>query len=301
MSRSTAPFVSPRRVLALALNTLTELSRLKIFYFLLVFALLIIGISSFSSQISVDQSEKLELQMLKDVALGAMSIFTSLIAILATAMLLPKDIEDRTIFTILAKPVPRFEYVAGKLLGILILLAISTLVMSGLFLAMLWFRESSLLAGLASVPLDDPETRQEVEQIAANIRAAAFNDNLLPGILVIYIKAAVLAAITLLVSTFASSAIFTMMISIAIYFIGHLQATAREYWLESAGGTWWSETILALVALIFPDLQAFNLNDEVVAGAAISLDLFLRTAGLGCVYVAVYYAIASFLFSTREL
>ena len=57
--------------------------------------------------------------MLKDVSLGAMSIFTWLLAVLATAMLLPKDIEDRTLYTILAKPVPRFEYLLGKLLGVL--------------------------------------------------------------------------------------------------------------------------------------------------------------------------------------
>ena len=55
--------------------------------------------------------------MLKDVSLGAMSIFTSLLAIVATAQLLPRDLEDRTIYTILAKPVPRYEYLIGKLAG----------------------------------------------------------------------------------------------------------------------------------------------------------------------------------------
>ena len=57
--------------------------------------------------------------MLKDVSLGAMSIFTSLLAIVATAQLLPRDLEDRTIYTILAKPVPRYEYLIGKLAGVL--------------------------------------------------------------------------------------------------------------------------------------------------------------------------------------
>jgi ABC-type transport system involved in multi-copper enzyme maturation permease subunit len=57
-----------------------------------------------------------------------MSIFTSLLAIVATARLIPQDIEDRTVYTILAKPVPRFEYVLGKLAGVLLLLAISTLI-----------------------------------------------------------------------------------------------------------------------------------------------------------------------------
>ena len=62
-----------------------------------------------------------------------MSIFTWLLAVLATAMLLPKDIEDRTLYTILAKPVPRFEYLLGKFLGVLLLLFIALSLMSVVF------------------------------------------------------------------------------------------------------------------------------------------------------------------------
>ena len=86
-----------------------------------------------------------EFQILKDVSLGAISIFTSLLAIVATARLLPQDIEDRTVYTILAKPVPRFEYVLGKIAGVLLLLAISTLVMSAAFLLVLYMREQAVL------------------------------------------------------------------------------------------------------------------------------------------------------------
>src|SRR5947199_2935936 len=129
------------RVLAMTVNTLTELTRLKVFYVLLIFALLFIGSSMFMAQFSFQQ----EFQILKDVSLGAMSIFTSLLAIVATARLIPQDIEDRTVYTILAKPVPRFEYVLGKIAGVLLLLAISTLVMSGEFLVVLYLREQAVL------------------------------------------------------------------------------------------------------------------------------------------------------------
>src|SRR5713226_2392826 len=95
------------RVLAITTNTLTELTRLKVFYVLLIFAVLLIGSSVFMARLTFQQ----EFQILKDVSLGAMSIFTSLLAIIATARLIPQDIEDRTVYTILAKPVPRFEYV----------------------------------------------------------------------------------------------------------------------------------------------------------------------------------------------
>src|SRR2546426_9601115 len=129
------------RIVAITSNTLTELTRLKVFYVLLIFALLLIGSSIFMAQFSFQQ----EFQILKDVSLGAISLFTSLLAIVATARLLPQDIEDRTVYTILAKPVPRLEYVLGKIDGVLLLLAISTLVMSAAFLAMLYLREQAVI------------------------------------------------------------------------------------------------------------------------------------------------------------
>ena len=105
------------RVAAITGNTFTELVRLKVFYFLLIFALLLIANSLFMARLSFQQ----EFQVLKDVSLGAMNIFSSLLAIVATAQLIPRDLEDRTIYTILAKPVPRHEYLMGKLAGVLLL------------------------------------------------------------------------------------------------------------------------------------------------------------------------------------
>src|SRR6266850_151272 len=125
-------FFFPHRLAAIAVTTFTELVRLKVFYFLLLFALLLIGNSVFMAQLSFQQ----EFQVLKDVSLGAMSIFTSLLAIIATAQLIPRDLEDRTIHSILAKPVRRLEYLAAKLGGVLLLLALSVAAMSALFLAL---------------------------------------------------------------------------------------------------------------------------------------------------------------------
>ena len=283
------------RVAAITGNTFTELVRLKVFYFLLIFALLLIANSLFMARLSFQQ----EFQVLKDVSLGAMSIFSSLLAIVATAQLIPRDLEDRTIYTILAKPVPRYEYLMGKLAGVLLLLALSILAMSALFLALLFVREHILAnetlratAGLR------PE---QVQEALLSLKASAFNSNLFPGIVIIYLKAALLAALTLLISTFASSNIFTIVVMVFIYFIGHLQATAREYWLQDHSGGWLVKAFLALVALAFPDLQLFNLVDDIVAGTAIPMTLFTQTAVLGCVYTSIYLFLAWVAFQGKEL
>lgn len=288
-------FFSAGRVGAIASNTLLELVRLKVFYFLLIFALLLIGSSAFMVRFSFQE----QFQVLKDVSLGAMSIFTWLLATLATAMLLPKDIEDRTLYTILAKPVPRFEYLLGKLLGVLGLLLVSTLVMSAMFALALYLRQQTVIAetlrGMGGAPGD-----QVAAQIA-QVRAETFTWNLVPGVIVIYLKAAVFAALTLFISTYASSWIFTIMISVAIYIIGHLQATARDYWLAGGNAGPLTKIFLALVSLIFPDLQLFNLVDDVVAGNVIALAMFVKIAGLGSLYACVYLLVAYLVFANKEL
>ncbi|MFZ0710296.1 MAG: ABC transporter permease subunit [Terrimicrobiaceae bacterium] len=283
------------QIAAIARNTFTELVRQKVFYIILVFALCAIGSSALMARLTFQE----EFQMLKDVCLGAMSIFTSLLAILATAGFLPKDLEERTIYSLLSKPVPRFVYLLGKLAGIILLLLLFTLLMSVVFCLVLWLRERSVLA----------ETREQFtsgpsEELTAALKAitdATFNINLLPGILVIFVKSALLASLTLLISTFATSSLFTVMIAAAVYFIGHLQSTARAYWLQGVEIKWWTRVVVGLIALLFPDLQTFNLADDVIAGASIPLGIFLETFALGWLYVGVYFAVAAFIFAGREL
>jgi ABC-type transport system involved in multi-copper enzyme maturation permease subunit len=283
------------RIRAITLNTLTELTRLRVFYVLLVFGLLLIGSSIFMAQFSFQQ----EFQILKDVSLGAISIFTSLLAIVATARLLPQDIEDRTVYTILAKPVPRFEYLLGKIAGVLLLLAISMLVMSAAFLLVLYLREQAVIyATLRQMAGAPPEQLAEALRV---IRSSALNTDIFPGIIIIYLKACLLAALTLFVSTFATTNIFTIVVMAFVYFIGHLQAIAREYWLQEHSSGLVTRVFLAIVALLCPDLQAFNLVDDIVAGTAISLALFAKTALLGVFYTTIYTLLAAFVFYGKEL
>jgi ABC-type Na+ efflux pump permease subunit len=295
MNSSSHRAFSPGRIAAIAGNTLTDLMRLKVFYVLLFFALLLIGSSSFLVRLTFQQ----EFQVLKDIALGAMSIFTSVLAVVATARLIPQDLEDRTIYTILAKPVPRSEYLFGKLLGVLLLLALSTIVMSALFFVVLNLREQTVLSDTVRQMSAAPP-----EQLAGAldaVRASAFNVNLLPGIPIIFVKACLLAALTLFVSTFATTTIFTIIVMVFVYFVGHLQAIAREYWLQTNGAGWITKTLLGLVALIFPDLQLFNLSDDIVAGAAIPPALFAKTVALGSFYTVFYLLLAWSVFYRKEL
>jgi hypothetical protein len=125
--------------------------------------------------------------------------------------------------------------------------------------------------------------------------------NLFPGIAAIYAKGCLLAALTLFVSTFATSTIFTTIIMAFVYFIGHLQPIAREYWLQTNSDGSLTKTFLAIVAVVFPDLQLFNLTDDVVAGNAVPLALLFKTLAMGLFYTGFYLALAWAAFFRQEL
>ncbi|RFC44865.1 MAG: permease component [Verrucomicrobia bacterium] len=279
-------------MLALAHNTLLELVRLKVFYFLLLFAFLVIGSSIFTVKFSFQNP----LQVLKDIGLGAMSIFSWLLGLLCTAGLLPKDQEDRTLYTILAKPVSRFEYLLGKLSGVFFLLTLAVVLMSVVFAGVLGLREQQEIA--AAVQNTPPESlAQEIE----SIRSAAFQANLLPGILLILLKSLLCSTLTLLLSTIASSSVFTILSSVVIYLIGHVQGIAREAWLGGGETTAVLKVLSASVALVFPDLQLFNVVDEIAVGTALPMALFWQVGGLGLFYILIYFLLAQVVFASREL
>ena len=289
---------SPGRVWALATTTLTELVRLKVFYSVLIFAAALTASPLvFPSLVFHDQ-----FQMLRDVALGAMSIFTSLLAVLATAGLLPKDTEDRTLYTILAKPVSRLEYLLGKFLGVALLLTLAAALMAGIFGAVLVGRHHVVEAETRWTATASGLPPEEVAAQVRDLHATAFTPGLPAAVLVILAKACLLAAMTLAISTFASSTLFTVFVSATAYLIGHFEATAREYWQSSPGGEQFAvKLLLGLLVLVFPDLQLFNVVDEAVAGVALPLALLGKTIGLGGLYCAVYLLAAYFIFAGKEL
>jgi ABC-type Na+ efflux pump permease subunit len=287
---------SPARVWAIATNTLLELVRLKVFYFLLIFALVIIGTAGFSAVTDLQFQD--QFQILVDVSLGAMSIFAILLATLATANMLPKEIEDRTLYTILAKPVPRLEYLMGKLIGMYLLLLISILIMSAMFWVAL-YAKYQFMADAASHYYAG-QMAEKLPRALEDLKAHAFPVSLIPGVIMIYLMAVLLATLTMMISTFSTSYIFTLFVSFTCYLIGNVEATARDYALSQTSGEL-ARLFFRFVTLFFPDFQLFNLVDDIVAGNTIAMALFLKTAGLGVAYAAVYSLVAYLVFSFKEL
>ena len=285
-----------RRTAAIAANTFRDLVRQKVFYFMVIYGLILIGISLALATISFQG----QLQTVMDVCLGAMSVFTMLLAVLATAMLLPKDMEDRTLYTILAKPVSRFEYLLGKLAGVTMMLLVATLLMTAAFCVVLHFWQGHEIENLQF-----NETAERAAAAIAKIKAGVFTPTVFGGIGVIFLRSVVCASLTLMVSCFATSWLFTVHTALMMILAGHLVPIARSVWQVPAGSAmdtpFHIAILMRLITVVVPDMQLFNVVDDIAVGVSVGSDVFLHVAGLGAGYIAIYLLVGYLFFAWREL
>lgn len=292
------------RIAVIAFHAFTQLVRMKVFYFLAFFALILIASNFFN----LPQHEGPEaagvdvLRAIKSWSLGAMTLFSVVLSIVSTALLLPKDVEDRTLYTILAKPVPRLDYLAGKLLGVLLLVFVSLAMMDALMTGILHIRTNMVLADQMTFAEARGWPAEEMEALKTDILAQGPTASLQGAVLSVFLRATIIASLALLISTFSTSTLFTTIIAFLIYFIGHFQADARAAFLSQEAGM--SDGILAksvtlVVALVLPDFQLFNVIDAVIEGQVMPLVLLGKLTLIGLFYV-VFYIIASWLIFAKK-
>ncbi len=313
-----------RRLAVLAGHTFTQLVRMKVFYFLMVFSLIIFVVGFVFSSVSPDA----ELKLVKDTSFGVMQIFSVLFGVVGMALLLPKDLEDRTLYTILTKPVRRYEYLLGKYCGVLLVLLVSLVLMDlmasvVLHIKFTWAYQEVVerINGMSSQTL--PEALEQMKQDElAQLSQQGLRWDLHLAVIAIFLKTAVITAVAMAISTFAGSTIFTMLAALCIYVIGHLQASARESLLapppdhatlhspskllearppEAAPPSVLLRLSTGVVAVIFPDFQVYNVVDAVVAGKDLRGQDLAKMFGLSALYLAIYLGASIFLFAEKEL
>lgn len=284
-------------ITAIAANTLTEALRQRTLNVVILFSLVMLAGSDFFTQFTFQE----EFKFLKDLAYAVISIGGLLVALMGAAQLIPAEIERRTLYTTLAKPVHRFEFLLGKYLGLLALLTLMIFLLSAVFVGVLWHQEHSTLHeyGLldSSTPLNEDQQRLR-DLVLAQSRDPA----MVQAILLIWFKLAVTAALSVAFSTIATSTIFIVSTTLMVYFTGHLQAIARQMWLHESGDPgWFKQAALGLISWIIPDFQAYNLIDEIIAGNSVHWPDTLGICAYSLVYTAVILAAAALAFQDREL
>lgn len=249
-------------VVAIALNTFREAIRDRVLYLLLVFALILIAVSRLLSLLTVGEESKI----IKDVGLSAISIFAVMTAIFVGVMLVFKEIERRTIYTLLANPVTRWQFICGKFTGLLVVLALNMALMSlALFAIVLVYGESPW--------------------------------GLLPAILLMLVELTIIIAFALLFSSLTNPILATVW-TFTTYVVGHLSWSLKLLKEKVPEGL--ARTICDVVYWVLPNLDRLNVKAQVVHGQALTSRFIGESVAYGLAYAAVVLLLACWVFGRKD-
>lgn len=255
------------RTLPIARNAFLEAVRDRVLYNLVIFALLLIAGALFLGELSAGQEAKI----IVDLGLSAILLFGVFIAIFSGVGLVYKEIERRTLYAILSKPVGRGEFLLGKYLGLCLTLFVNVLIMGvGLSLALIFVHRGF-----------DP--------LVARIW---------PAILLIYIELMILTAVALLFSSFSSPAL-SALLTFFVFTIGHFSADlkALAQSMTSAPARW----LFAGLYYLFPNLAGYNIITPSAHGVLPDARPVILAIVYGLIYIAVLLAATTLIFRRRNL
>ena len=255
------------RIVALAGVTVREAFRQKLAVNLLVFALALLSASVAISALTFGE----QYRIIVNLGLSAMEVFGTLIAVFLGAGLIARDVERRTVYPILARPISRAAYVASRYLGLVATLALNLAVMAAVFVAMLALYERSL-----RFLVDSP---------------------LLLVLLAMVVQLAMVAAIAAFFSSFSTPTL-SAILALALVVAGHLASDLVRYWARQGAATRWAGK---LAYVLVPNLEALDFKEAMVYRDPIAWSGTLLGLAYGVLYAAAVVALAAGVFSRRDL
>lgn len=250
---------------AVALNTSREAVRSKILYSVLFFAAVMLAISAFFGSVTLGD----RVQVIKDFGLFGLSFFGAIITILSGTNLLNKELKQKTVYNILSKPVERWQFIAGKFLGIWMTVSMLTALMG---------------AGLI-------------------IFCAAFEGRvdllLLQAIVFTIFELLIVSALTIFFSSLVVTITLSGMFTLAAYIAGK----SIEYlvFFTSDGTNNGIGLLVQIADFVLPNLSLFNISGQVIYSVPASPAQLLYAAIYSVSYSVVLVALASLIFEKREL
>ncbi len=251
------------KVQAIALNTFKEAVRDRILYAILAFAIAMIASTIVLATIGVGSGPKI----VRDVGLGFISIFGVLIAVFIGIGLVHKEIDRRTIYTIVSKPIHRWQFILGKYLGLVLTLFVNVAVMTGALMVLIFSVEG------------------------------VWDGRLGAASAMIFLELMVITGIAVLFSSFSTpalSAIFTL----SFFAIGRLLEDVRLFAQVYAGPT--GRTVIEGLYYLLPNLSRFNISAEVVRGLPLGEVVSGMTILYGLLYILALLSLTAVIFQRRD-
>lgn len=251
------------KIAAIAGITFKEAKRDRVLYLLFFFAATGIIAARVLAVLTVGD----RIKIIKDVGLASISLFGVLMAILIGTGLVYKEIDKKTIFTLLAKPLHRAEFILGKFLGLVLTLFVMTLAMTLIFLAIVYAH---------TLRIETP---------------------LLVAVGFIFLELVLITAVAVLFSCF-STPILSSLFTLAFYLIGHLSWGLELIIRKMRPGA--GRILVRGLYAILPDLENFNFKTEVVHGLPIPAGIYLSSFLYGACYTAFILGLAVLVFRRRD-
>jgi ABC-type transport system involved in multi-copper enzyme maturation permease subunit len=259
-----------------AVAVFRESVRDRVFYNLVLFAVLLVGGSILIGQLTAGQDVKI----IKDLGLTATSLFGLFISIFIGINLVSKEVERRSVYPLFAKPIRRSEFIVGKYAGLLLTLLVNVAVMTVALYTVLFF----LARGV-------PDNIQRAWD------APAVDPALLKAIAMIYVDLALVTAVAVLFSTYSSpmlSAVFTL----GLYIVGQFNADLKRFdEIVSAPLAAW---IGKACYYVLPDFARFDVKLAVVHGVPVSGGYLAWTTMYAAAYIAALLFGACVIFARRD-
>ena len=250
-------------VKGIAVNTFRESARNKMFYLLVFFGILFALSSNLISFLTLGDAMK----VLKDTGLAAINFFCVLIAIFTGINLVYREIEKKTVYNILSKPVTRDEFIIGKFLGLGLTMLTALGAMAGIFFLFVALSGGGLDLGIALY------------------------------FLMLLLELLVIVAISLLFSSFTTP-ILSFIFTVSLYLIGHVMWTFNEFKSYLKIPAW--KAFTQVIYYLLPNLDKFNIKNEVVLGTALDPWTLLFSVLYALAYILALLALAMLIFRKRE-
>ena len=265
-----------RAVRSVAVNVFRESVRDRVPYNLVLFAVLLIGSSFLLGQLTAGQDVKI----IKDLGLAATGIFGLFIAIFIGIGLVSKEVERRSVYALLAKPVSRPQFIAGKYAGLVLTLAVNLAVMTAALYVVLGYM-----------------TWMETAEFKAAWDAPGTDPALLKAIFLMFVELMIVTAIALFFSTF-STPMLSAALTFGFYIAGHFNTELRNFErvVDSPAAAWLARGLYR----VLPDLSAFDVKTQVVHGLPVPAAYVLTSSLYGAAYIAALLLAATFIFSRRD-
>ena len=260
----------------IALQVFKESVRDKVLYNLVLFAVLLIAASYLIGQLTAGQDVKI----IKDLGLGATQVFGLFIAVFIGIGLVSKEVERRSIYSLLAKPVRRHELILGKYGGLVLTLAVNVAVMAVALYVVLGYM-----------------SWVETEEFRQSWEAPATDPAMLRAIFLIFVQLMLVTAIALFFSTF-SSPILSAVLTFGLFVVGHFNADLRNF--ENVVDSRAVAYLARALYYLLPNLAPFDVRAEVVHAQPVSLGYLALTTGYAVAYIAALLLAAMFIFSRRD-